>query len=149
MKNTSKKDFSYWSSADGALLIGAWARNNFSERDIAAKIGISAATLKNWRSKSASIDAAIRRNKEIVDTEVENALLRRALGYTSTECKVVEKPAGKEKTVTTKEVAPDIGAISAWLRNRRPDTWTDKPSQEQEETLKRLDEVLAEIQGVI
>ena len=64
---------------------------------------------------------------EIVDIEVENALLKRALGYEYDEVTVEQSEDGFKRRVTTKQVLPDTTAQIFWLKNRRPDKWRDKP----------------------
>ena len=61
---------------------------------------------------------------------MENALLKRALGYSYNEFKREIYPDGTEKrVVTTKEVAPDTTAQIFWLKNRKPDNWRDRKEQ--------------------
>lgn len=74
---------------------------------------------------------ALKKGKAPVDQEVENALLRRALGFEYKE--VIEEETklenGKVKkyTKTVKRVAlPDVTAQIFWLKNRRPDRWREK-----------------------
>ena len=57
---------------------------------------------------------------------MENALLKRALGYTYTETKKERTAEGVRTTTTIKEVVPDTTAQIFWLKNRRPDRWRDK-----------------------
>lgn len=67
------------------------------------------------------------------ETQVEQALLRRALGVTVTETRTESSDKG-EKTVTTeKQLPPDISAQMFWLKNRCPDKWRDKPPEPKEE----------------
>ena len=74
--------------------------------------------------------AALKRGKEVVDIEVENALFKRALGYTYTEEKVeVSKENGRKAVKTVqivKHVMPDTTAQIFWLKNRMPE-WRDRP----------------------
>lgn len=44
-------------------------------------MGISTSTLYGWKKKYSEFSEALKRGKEIIDREVENALLKRALGY--------------------------------------------------------------------
>jgi hypothetical protein len=69
----------------------------------------------------------------VVDFEVENALHKRAMGYSYTE-KVydrrVDKETGEEQMVLTREyvkhVPPDVTAQIYWLKNRKPEEWRDR-----------------------
>ena len=74
---------------------------------------------------------------------MENALLRRALGYEYNEVK--EKyEYGKitERTVTKKEVVPDVTAQIFWLKNRKPEKRRDKPEYEDHSAIDKLDEII-------
>ncbi|MGE7024557.1 transposase [Solibacillus cecembensis] len=44
-------------------------------------MGIAYSTLRTWRDKFPALSAALKRGKEVIDRQVENALLKRALGY--------------------------------------------------------------------
>ena len=101
---------------------------------IAENIGINPATLYDWKKKYPEISEALKKGKEVVDIEVENALLKRALGYEYTETKteeyLVEGVPVKRVTKTVKEVVPDTTAQIFWLKNRRPGQWRDKHDME-------------------
>lgn len=128
-----------WITEDGLSRLTAWARDGLTDEQIAHNCGINPATLYTWKSKYPEINKALKKGKEVVDIEVENALLRRALGYQYTEVtrerKLIKDPQTDEmvsKLITTKEVvkevAPDTTAQIYWLNNRRPDRWRAKPS---------------------
>lgn len=125
-KNSSTVD--KWLTEDGLLLLQCWARD-FSLGDIANKIGISSKTLIDWRKKYPEIDKAISEGKEVVDYKVENALLKVALGFTTTETKTIISPPDKNGNrrirveKTEKEIAPNPTAIMCWLNNRKPEQW--------------------------
>ena len=101
----------------------------------------------------------LKKGKEVIDFEVENALLKRALGYNYTE-KTYETNYNETlgryvKTLTkevTKQVSPDTTALIFWLKNRKPEKWRDKIDVEDktnEETLEKLDKVLKGLGGVV
>lgn len=114
-------------------LLNGWARRGLTDEQIAHNCGVSVATLYNWKSKHLEILEALKKGKEIIDLEVENALLKRALGYEYTE-QSIELDAGKKKVKqTVKHVPPDVGAGAFWLKNRRPDLWRDKQPDNQPE----------------
>jgi len=62
----------------------------------------------------------------ITDYQVEDALLKKALGGVSTEVKKTEKKTGTETVTVTKEVPADTSALQFWLKNKCPDKWSDK-----------------------
>lgn len=115
------------------LLVEAWARDGMIEEDIARKLGIAYSTFKVYKNQHSALSAALKRGKEVADVEVENALFKRAVGYTYEE--VTREAATDPDTgdqvltvtkVVTKEVQPDVTAQIFWLKNRRPDKWRDK-----------------------
>lgn len=134
----AKGKYEKWLEPDGLQLLEAWARDGLTDKQIAEeKIGITERTLTNWKDRFSSIFSALKKGKEIVDVQVENALLKRALGYTYTETTKesgVNPETGKAELITTKvvtkEVVPDTTAQIFWLKNRRPDLWRDKQSME-------------------
>jgi hypothetical protein len=71
--------------------------------------------------------SALKQGKEVVDRQVENALLKRALGY---RYKEVTEEHGEVSKVVTKEVQPDAVAQIFWLKNRKPDVWRDRKDLE-------------------
>lgn len=124
----AKGKYQEWLTPEGLLKIEGWARDGLIDEQIAQNIGIRAATLYEWKKRFPQFSEALKKGKEIVDRQVENALLKRALGYEYEEIK--EKFEGgvlTERTVTKKEVVADTTAQIFWLKNRKPDTWRDKP----------------------
>ena len=130
----AKGKFQKWLEPDGLLLLEGWARDGLTDEQIAHNMGVSVKTLYNWKESYLPILQALKKGKEVVDIQVENALLKRALGYRYEEVtreKTLDPETGFScLTVTkkvTKEVVPDTTAQIFWLKNRRPDKWRDKP----------------------
>lgn len=104
-----------------------WARDGWIDTQIAAQIGISPSTLYDWKRKYPEIADALAEGKEVIDAKVENALLKRALGYSYEETRREGQSGGTAKiTVTTRHVPPDVAAGIFWLKNRKPDVWREK-----------------------
>ena len=99
--------FEYWLTEDGLTLLEGWARDGLTDEQIARNMGVAYSTFRVWKDKYPAISAALKTSKEIVDYEVENALLNKALGG-------------------------DTTAQIFWLKNRRPDKWRDKPVDEKQ-----------------
>jgi hypothetical protein len=123
-----------------------YARDGLIDIQIAAKLGISHDTYYKYQKEHPEFSEAIKRGKSVIDQDVENALLKRALGYEYDEirteifedqnqAKTGDKKtdkAGTKKHVTkvTKKVLSDSTAAIFWLKNRRPDLWRDKQEVE-------------------
>ena len=116
----AKGKFEYWRSADGLILLQGWARDGLTDEQIAHNIGIKRQTLYEWKAKFPDINDAIKKGKDIVDYEVENALFKRAK-------------------------QGDVTAQIFWLKNRRPEKWRDKVQFTDESSLKKLDSLIEAI----
>ena len=117
----AKGKYEKWLKKENLLLLEGWARDGLTDEQIAKNMGVSYSTLKDWKNKYSAISAALKKGKEVVDYEVENALLSSALEGNTT-------------------------AQIFWLKNRRPDKWRDKQKEETDKTaLDKLDSILKEI----
>lgn len=99
--------FEYWLTEDGLTMLAGWARDGISDEQISRNIGVAYSTFRVWRDKYPAISAVLKKSKEIVDYEVENALLKKALGG-------------------------DTAAMIFWLKNRQKKKWKDKPVEDQQ-----------------
>ena len=88
----AKGKYEYWLTSEGLLKLEGWARRGLTDEQIASNIGITAKTLYEWKNKYSEICETIKKGKEVVDIMVENALLKRALGYSYTEDKYITVP---------------------------------------------------------
>lgn len=104
-------------------------------------MGINPATFYRWKDKFGEFCEAIKKGKAPVDIQVENALLKRALGYQYEEVttEIEDIPTGrtdeygnpifkqrKHIKKVAKTIPPETAAAFIWLKNRRPDKWRDK-----------------------
>lgn len=133
----AKGKYEYWITPEGLLKIEGWARDGLTDEQIAQNMGISYSTLRSWRDKFSAVSAVLKKGKEVVDRQVENALLKRALGYEyieTTREAVKDPDTGEIKMRVTKEVTkqvvPDTTAQIFWLKNRKRDQWTDRQNIE-------------------
>lgn len=128
-----------WITPDGLLTIEGWAREGATDLEIAKNIGIGERTFTDWKTRFPAIVAALKKGKAPVDFQVENQLLKSALGYTV----IVKEPFKlKKKTIkngvgTVEEerieyadkeiyIKPDTVAQIFWLKNRKPHKWREK-----------------------
>lgn len=123
---------SRWEEVKGKLdLVTAWARDGLTEDQIAHNLGIGMSTLSKYKVEHIEIVEALKQGKEVVDYQVENQLLKRAMGYTyeevTRETRIIDgEPIMFETKRVTKEVVPDVTAQIFWLKNRKPNEWRDK-----------------------
>lgn len=122
-----------WIEPEGLLKIEGWARDGLTDKQIAHNIGVTEQTLNLWKKAYPQLFESLKRGKEVVDRQVENALLKRALGYEYYEttrelCENAETGETRLAVtkVVTKQVAPDTTAQIFWLKNRKPAEWRDK-----------------------
>lgn len=117
----AKGKYEKWLKKENLLLLEGWARDGLTDEQIAKNIGITVSTFYEWKKKYSEISESLKKGKEVVDYQVENALLSSALEGNTT-------------------------AQIFWLKNRRPDKWRDKQKEETDKTaLDKLDSILKEI----
>lgn len=140
-----------WLEQDKLILLEGWARDGLTEEQIAKNMGISVKTLYNWKTDKLPILQALKKGKEVVDIEVENALLKRALGYTITLKKQkVDKEGFVHDLFEDVHVPGDTTAQIFWLKNRKPDKWRDKVvDTENEEAITNATDILVKIRKTV
>ena len=126
-----KGKYADWMTPDGLTMIQGFARDGMTDAQIAQKIGISTQTLYDWEKRFPEFLDALKKGKAPVDIEVENALLKRALGYDYEEVitEIEDLGEGRQKKHIRKITKHQPGEVSAqifWLKNRRPGRWREK-----------------------
>ena len=131
--------YDYWITQEGLTEVEGMARDGLTDKQMAYNIGIAESTLNEWKNRFPEFKESLKRGKEVVDREVENALLKTALGFYYTE----EQVTNSGGVVTTKKYAkPNTTAQIFWLKNRKQVEWRDK--QEIEQTNRNIDIVVGE-----
>lgn len=127
MIKIAKGKFHIWLQEDNLIRIESWARMGLTDEQIAKNMGVNKATLYDWIKKFPDISDALKKGKAPVDFEVENALLKRAMGFEYEEVEtIIEEVDGKQRKriKKIKKVAlPETSAIIFWLKNRMPEQW--------------------------
>nr|DAK78402.1 MAG TPA: terminase small subunit [Caudoviricetes sp.] len=127
VNRVAKGKYQKWLTPDGHTLLEAWARDGLTDEQIAHNMGIRRSTLADWKTKYTDISDALKKGKEVVDVEVENALLKRAKGFEFTETKIEQSPKdGRKVTIIKRLVPPETAAAIFWLKNRKPEQWREK-----------------------
>lgn len=131
----AKGKYEQWITKEGLTLIEGWARDGLTNEQIARNIGINPDTLYQWMKKFPDISESLKKGKEVIDRQVENALLKAALGYTYEEQAVTNKG----HVVTLEKIAhPNTTALIFWLKNRKPKEWRDKQEHTIEDVTPRF-----------
>ena len=126
-----------WQTPDNLTLLRGFARNGYTDEEIAKKIGISRSTLSDWKVKYSDIADALKKGEDVIDDEIEETLIKSAMGYSydevTKESQLNPETGCFELAVTkvvTKHQTPNVTALIFWLKNRRRETWRDKISKE-------------------
>lgn len=139
MANKLRKD-SYEARVQPKLaLVRGWRRRGLTNQQIADNLGISLTSFDNYVKRFEEFADAVDEGAEECEVHIENALVKRALGYNykevTRERKLVVNPdtgAEEYKLVVTKSVtkhvAPDVSAQQYYLEHRVPKRWERVPS---------------------
>lgn len=148
---------------DGLTRLKGWARDGLTDEQIAIKIGINRTTLYKWIDRFSDIGNALKQGKEPVDIDVEDSMVKLALGHyvtvkkpmkirTEKRLKKKDKDGREYETGVIVEehieyvdeqvyIPPNVTAQIFWLKNRKPDQWKDK----REQVVSTKDGVLADL----
>jgi hypothetical protein len=101
------------------------SKQGYTEAELAKKLNVSIGTLNEWKNTYPELMKIIEENNEYYEDKVEQALIKRALGYEYEETEIVASKDGKTSRVKKikKEVPPDTNAIIFWLKSRNPKKW--------------------------
>ena len=136
-----------WLENDKLILLEGWAKSGLTDEQIAKNIGINRTTLYDWKKKEVNIADALKKGKEVIDFEVENALLKRALGYEYEE-ETYENGILTKKV--KKQVPPDTIAQIFWLKNRKKEQWREKVEVvETDEDLQNINKNISNIANLL
>lgn len=138
---------SKWPQVESKIpLVEKWARDGLTEMQIAKNLGISKTTLEDYKKNYPNLSNALKKGKEVLIVELENALIKKALGYEYEQSKKYIKDEDGTKTtyteVTKHHQPPDTAAVFILLKNKAPDKYADNPQlldlKRQELELKKL-----------
>ena len=93
-------------------LIEGWAKDGLTDEQISRNLGISKVTFYKYKASCSELNELLKKSKEVVDYEVENALYKSAIDG-------------------------NVSAMIFWLKNRRPDKWRDKREHSEIELMKQ------------
>lgn len=123
---------------DNLNLIAKWARDGLTEKQMCKNLRVGCTTFDRYKKEYPELVEALKKGKEPFITEIENALVKRALGFeyeeTKTYIKVEEGKEVKYQEKTKKYYPPDVAACSILLKNKDRDEngrakWSDNPAK--------------------
>ena len=128
--------------------IQQWCEEGLTNDVICQRLGIAESTWYDCQKNNAVLLELVHASKSVIDTKVENALLKTALGYEYEEIKTVieEDKNGKKRTrveKTKKHMPPNPTAQAFWLKNRKREEWSERKeiifdTKAQEEERKKM-----------
>lgn len=117
-----------WLEEDNLTRIESWASDGLTNQQIADNIGIGITTLKDWRNKYPSIQAAIKKGRKPVVRHIENALIKSAKGFeyeeTTIEQWVDDDGKKRQKIAKHKRYSPPNASAGMFLlKNYKPEKY--------------------------
>lgn len=112
--------------------IASACRDGADNAGLAKLLGCGKTTLSKLIKNYPQLKELIKVTKKVADDRVVSALYKSALGYeveeTTTEVALNKDGTGTTTMVkkTKKHIASDTTAAIYWLKNRRPEEWTDR-----------------------
>lgn len=98
-----------------------------TDAQIADFFGVTESTLYLWKVTYAEFSEALKRGKAELDSQVEQSLFRRAMGYSHQSEKVFQFQGQVIRAETVEHYPPDPTSMIFWLKNRQPEKWRDRP----------------------
>ena len=100
-KNVTQPSITDWGTVEKLQLLEEWSTQGLYIKEIAAKMGISVATVYDWMNKNPKIAAAIKKGRDKSIDMVENALFKSAING-------------------------NVTAMIFYLKNRAPERYKDR-----------------------
>lgn len=111
--------------------IEKWSRQGLTEIQICKNLGLAINTLNEYKKQYPELADALKRGRATIVAEIENALVKRALGSTYEEVKTSIRLINGVETKYTEKIKryalPDVGACCFLLKNKDRGNWSDNP----------------------
>lgn len=88
--------------------------------------------IKDFSERRSDLAKFLKDNEDLINAEAEMALVTAAVGTTVVEKKVSYKGGRRVVSTEEKHIAPNVGALNMYLKNKMPDKYSDKPKTEPE-----------------
>ena len=131
-----------WVTKDGLDIIRGWARDGYSDTQIAKNIGISRQQFYVWQKEYPDILDALKKGRQPVVVALEDALYKAGLGYEYVETieEITEVDGEQRKHIkrVTKQAPPNVIALIFALKNLKKGKFKDRPV----EVVDKADDIL-------
>lgn len=97
-----------------------------TDAQLADFFDVDETTINEWKKVHPKFSQSVKEAKAESDQLVEQALFKRATGYT----RIVERLGKNGAEACTEEIPPDPTSMIFWLKNRQPKKWRDKQEHE-------------------
>ncbi len=125
------------------FLIGHWIKDGLTDEQVAKKLNVAYSTFRLYVKEHEELSATLKKNKEVVDYEVEESLYKKCVGSYARETKAYklkdiyyDEDGNKCQTERVQVVEvdvfipPDTMAMAIWLNNRKPQSWRRNAGKE-------------------
>ncbi|KLU65709.1 hypothetical protein DEAC_c23390 [Desulfosporosinus acididurans] len=114
--------------------IEQWIKDGLTEEQVCTNLGIGVSTFSEYKVRHEELRELLKKSRQVLVTQIENALVKRALGFSYEETKIsIRQMDGREVKFTektTKYQPPDVAACSLLLKNKARDQgWSDNPQK--------------------
>lgn len=98
-----------------------------TDMEVAEFFGVTDRTIYRWKIEFRPFCQALKAGKVSADDRVERALYQRAVGYSHHTEKLFQYEGKVVRARTMAHVPPDVAAAFIWLKNRKPEFWSNDP----------------------
>ena len=112
--------------------IEEWARD-YTNKDIARMCGVAPQTFSGYVSEHCELSEALKRGRSKLVEELRSALIKKAIGYSYTEKKIIKKKNDEgvlevvSEEIYEKYAQQDVAALNLLLKNYDPKNWANDP----------------------
>ncbi|AKL96154.1 hypothetical protein CACET_c27090 [Clostridium aceticum] len=108
-----------------------WLLEGATDKEICDRLDISHDTWYRYMKEHEILSELVSMGKSVMDSQVEKALFKLAIGYEYEEIRTIveEDKNGKKRTRIEKikrHQPANATALSFWLRNRQPEKWNER-----------------------
>jgi hypothetical protein len=109
-----------------SLKVAALYAAGKTDREVANEIGVSIATLYNWKNQQPDFLESLKVGQDVADQLVEQSLFQLATGFKHPDEQIFCAFGKVTRVKTIKRYPPNATAAIFWLKNRKPDMWREQ-----------------------